>query len=106
MSAERNSRAAAAKRIQDRIRQVLLREWDPLEIRAELKCQDEYDAYIGTVYRLLVAHAKPDLVAEALAEAEHHMGVQTSSGARDSTVKMLLKLDVALTPPHRPVQAE
>jgi hypothetical protein len=37
----------------DRIRKILLEEWDPAGIRHEPGAQDEYDDYAKTAYRML-----------------------------------------------------
>jgi hypothetical protein len=39
------------------IRRVLLEVWDPIGIRDEPNAQDEYDSYIGHIYRLLARRA-------------------------------------------------
>jgi hypothetical protein len=41
----------------DAIRRILLNEWDPIGIRDTAECQDEYDRYIGGIYRLLARGA-------------------------------------------------
>jgi hypothetical protein len=46
------SRAIRAAKIQDAIRQVLLRDWNPLGLDDSMP-DDEYDAYIAPVYRIL-----------------------------------------------------
>ncbi len=35
------------------VREVLLREWDPIGIGTNEKCIDEYDSYVSTVCRML-----------------------------------------------------
>lgn len=35
------------------VREVLLREWDPIGIGTNEKCFDEYDSYVSTVCRML-----------------------------------------------------
>jgi hypothetical protein len=39
-----------ADRIMDDIRQVLLKEWDPVGVGKDTDIQDEYDSYIGGIY--------------------------------------------------------
>jgi hypothetical protein len=35
------------------VREVLLREWDPIGIGTNEKCFDEYDSYVSTVCRMV-----------------------------------------------------
>ena len=44
------------------IRRVLLEVWDPIGVRDELHAQDEYDSYIGAIYRLLVEGASDEAI--------------------------------------------
>ncbi|HBR56248.1 MAG TPA: hypothetical protein DEA22_02055, partial [Blastocatellia bacterium] len=50
--------AARALEIYDSIRQVLLREWDPIGVANEPGLENEYDGYIGPVYRMLALARK------------------------------------------------
>ncbi len=54
------SRKQRAREIQDSIRQVLLHDWDPIGVADEPAAQDEYDAYVGGVYRLLASPQRPN----------------------------------------------
>ncbi|MGD9492953.1 MAG: hypothetical protein AB7V36_06320 [Bacteroidales bacterium] len=38
----------------EKIREILLREWDPIGIGTNIKIRDEYDGYIGGILNLLV----------------------------------------------------
>jgi hypothetical protein len=58
-----------AREIQDQIGRVLYEEWDPLGLRG-VAPSDEYDSYVGGVYRLLATGASWEQVAEHLAEIE------------------------------------
>jgi hypothetical protein len=40
----------------DEIRQLLVKEWDPIGIKDEPRAQNEYDSYIGGVFSLPVNH--------------------------------------------------
>jgi len=55
-----------AREIQGAIADVLLKEWDPIGLSDEPECQDEYDFYVGGVYRVLASGASPEKVAEHL----------------------------------------
>ena len=45
---------------------MLLRDWDPIGVRDEPAAQDEYDAYVGGVYRLLASGATAEEIADHL----------------------------------------
>lgn len=91
-------RRSKALEIQDSIRTVLLRDWDPLGINEYGSNMDEYDAYIAPVYRILVgSRSQSDLIGTLNRIARDEMGV----GARSSenlqlVAEKLLKLQVML----------
>ena len=52
-----------AKEIQNAIRTVLFREWDPIGINDVPELSDEYNPYVGKVYRALVSgHSQQELI--------------------------------------------
>jgi hypothetical protein len=57
-----DERARRSREIQDRIGRILYEDWDPLGLRG-VAPSDEYDSYIGGVYRMLAASASCELVA-------------------------------------------
>jgi hypothetical protein len=59
-----------AVEIQGRIRQLLLREWDPIGVSGMEGPEDEYDSYLGGVYRLLASGASEHQIIEYLYEIE------------------------------------
>lgn len=63
MSQHRDKRA---KQIQASIREVLLHEWDPIGIQDVPEAQDEYDSYVGGLYRLLASGSSEDELVEHL----------------------------------------
>lgn len=92
------NRLERAKEIQRSIALVLLRDWDPINVRAEPECVDEYDAYVGGIYRLLASNVSPDVVAAHLARVESTaMGFHgTDPSLLLSVAKTLCALDVSL----------
>ena len=58
------------------IAQILLRHWDPLGVERTSETQDEYDAYVGPIYRLLTSGASPEQIAKHLVRVEGRMGLQ------------------------------
>src|SRR5687767_6258429 len=76
-SANHRSRALG---IQDSIRQVLSHDWDPLGIGDYQTSDDEYDAYIAPLYRILVgSRSENDLIEELRRIARADMGVAAGS---------------------------
>jgi hypothetical protein len=83
------------REIQDQIRSILLEDWDPIGLAKITGAADEYDAYIGGIYRLLASHASVEDVAHHLHEilttsmgvssrgAEEHLNVATKLCALD-----------------------
>jgi len=63
------------------IREVLMREWDPIGVRDTAKAQDEYDSYVEDI-RVMLAHggASTDDLAHRLAEiVVHEMGLELTN---------------------------
>ena len=77
---------------------VLLEKWDPIGIRGGSGPQDEYDGYVGGVYRLLVSGATAAQIADHLCKVEaESMGFEgTSSRSLLPVAETLLELDVSL----------
>jgi hypothetical protein len=82
--------------IYDSIRQVLLRDWDPIGIRDNGELSDEYDAYIAPVYRVLVgSRSRDELIGclQRMEEEEIGVGPAEVEGL-GSVAEKLLSLDV------------
>ena len=91
------TREERAHEIQSQIREILLRDWDPIGVRDEARAQDEYDSYIGGVYRLLASGASPHTVAEHLAHVEaEQMGLGLAADKLMGVATKLCALDVKL----------
>jgi hypothetical protein len=92
-----NPRNRRAREIQDSIRAILIRDWDPIHVQDIPEAQDEYDAYIGGVYRLLSSGASEFAIATHLASIERNsMGFSTSAEALLRVARCLRQLDVRL----------
>ena len=88
-----------AREIQNSIREVLIRDWDPFQVGDLPELQDEYDAYIGGIYHLLARGASEFAIATHLASVEREsMGLSTSAEALLPIARRLRQLDVRLTP--------
>lgn len=84
--------------MQESIRDILLRDWDPIGINDVPEAQDEYDSYVGGVYRLLASHSSADEIIDHLFTIEcQTMGL--SSAGREKlrpVANRLLALNVSL----------
>ncbi len=93
-----SKRSEKVKEIQETIRQVLLHEWDPIDISDIPEAQDEYDSYVGGIYRLLASGASEYQVIGRLYNIETvSMGFSPGNreGLKDVAEK-LVKLNVSL----------
>jgi hypothetical protein len=54
------------REIEERIRNVLLHDWDPIEVANEPLAQSEYDSYVGGLYGLLTSGASEEEIADHL----------------------------------------
>ena len=92
-----DSRAKRAAEIQDAIRQILYREWDPIGVSGSAP-KDEYDSYIAPAYRVLVGSRSEQELIECLFRLESEtIGVPCESAERLRPVATrLLELDVRL----------
>jgi hypothetical protein len=92
------SKEKRAREIRRSIGEVLLRNWDPVRVRGEPQARDEYDAYVGGIYKLIASGATVHELADHLARVEaEYFGLQV----RDPTMlipvaEKLLKLNVGL----------
>jgi hypothetical protein len=59
-----------ARTVQESISEILLRDWDPIGINDVPEAHDEYDSYVGSVYRLLASHCSADQIIDHLATIE------------------------------------
>ena len=89
-----------SREILDAIRQILLQDWDPIGVRDAPAAQDEYDSYVGGVYRLLASAASPEIVADHLRVIEtERMGLNHSQPSQLlSVAESLCRLYVRLKP--------
>jgi hypothetical protein len=87
-----------AKAIQESIRQILLRDWDPIGVNDVPDTQDEYDSYVGGVYRLLALHCSAEQMINHLAKIESQT-MELGVANREHLMRIanqLIALDVSL----------
>ena len=91
-------REERARDIQRAISAVLLSDWDPLGRGGRPEDgDDEYDSYVGPVYRLLSNRATPQTIAEHLSKVESEaFGFATPPAKLIRVAEKLLCLDVRL----------
>jgi hypothetical protein len=88
-----------ARHIQDSIGKVLLEDWDPIGTHG---CgpNDEYDSYVGGIYRLLCSNPNEAQVVEHLLRIETDlMGLESSPQRRAQLAPIaqkLLSMDIKL----------
>ena len=74
--------ASPSKRAQDvhaAIRTILLKDWDPIGVEDAPEAQDEYDSYVGRIYRVLASRPSEREVVEWLSRVEREsMGLPVS----------------------------
>ena len=86
-----------------RVRQILLREWDPLEIGNVPEASDEYDEYADKAYVILMDEKAgvEDLFLYLHGIAARHMGLERRPGLGALCVKVAQTL-VSLRPEFKP----
>ena len=93
-----DARKKRAAEIQDAIRRILFRHWDPIGVNDDPRLGGEYDNYIGGVYRLLSnSPSEDDLIDYLISIKTDAMGLETPP--RDSLrsiARRLLVLDIRL----------
>jgi hypothetical protein len=67
------TREQRAKEIMDTIRSVLVNDWDPIGVMDDPEWpRDEYDAYIGEIYKLLSQRESAESIAQHLCLIEEN----------------------------------
>jgi len=95
------SKEERAREIQRSIGKVLLRNWDPIGVKDEPRAQDEYDSYVGGVYRLIAGGASAREI------AEHLVRIETERlGYQDTDPKMLVPVAEKLLRLNTRLEAE
>ncbi|MFC1856903.1 hypothetical protein ACFL9U_02620 [Thermodesulfobacteriota bacterium] len=82
-----------ARRYHEAIKNVLLKEWDPIGLSDVPEAQDEYDAYVSGVYKRLISRSKKEGMFEYLWEIEtQHMGLFGNRSHTEAIIKKLMQL--------------
>ncbi len=62
----------------EKIRKILLKDWDPIGIGDCVEAQDEYDSYIPEIYNLVINNKK-DKFLSYMSYVEKYIGLDTIS---------------------------
>lgn len=82
-----------ARALHQKIRDVLLKEWDPVGVQDIPEAQDEYDGYVPTLYSMLIARKPIHEVFEYLLWLEtEHMGLSADKQRTRSIAEKLVGL--------------
>ena len=93
------SRERQGEGSQDAIRRVLLDEWDPIGVRGVPEAQDEYDSYVGGVYRLLATGVSvPELAEHLVCIERDSMGLSARRQACVDVASRLKQIAIASRP--------
>lgn len=77
-----------------KIREVLLKEWDPIGIQDIPEAQDEYDDYVRDVYSILIFRKPVSEMLEYLLWLEtEHMGLTADKQRAQSIAEKLIALN-------------
>lgn len=88
-----SERTERAQILHQRIKGILLQDWDPIGVQAIPEAQDEYDSYISPIYSMLVAHKPNNEVFEYLLWIEgEHMGLTVDHQAAQFVAAKLVNL--------------
>jgi len=90
MTYEHQNRAKAYHQV---IRSALLKEWDPIGVAAIEEAQDEYDAYVSTIYKMLISRKPKHEIFDYLWWLEtEHMGLIGDRQATERFADRLFRL--------------
>jgi hypothetical protein len=94
-----DSKQQRAQMIQDTIRQALMQHWDPIGVSDVPEARNEYNSYVGPVYRLLASGASDTELVDYLYKTETEtMGLTRffMRGHLKKVVAKLREIDVSL----------
>ncbi len=82
-----------AQRYHEAISKALLKEWDPIGVSSFEGAQDEYDAYVGEIHRMLSQRASAKELFDYLWWLEtQHMGLRGDRQRTEAFANRLLKI--------------
>jgi hypothetical protein len=82
------------KRYNNAIRDILLKEWDPIGVKDVPEAQDEYDSYIPGVCKLLINRESSENIFQYLWKIEtDNMGLTGNRNHTKSIAKKLAEIE-------------
>lgn len=79
--------------IESKVREILLKEWDPIGVGENPNLKDEYDRYIPQILKVMQgASATVDEIETVLADIESGLGMPVSAQARHGASMSLMRL--------------
>ena len=94
-----NEQTQKARAIQESIKQILWHDWDPIGVNDVPEAQDEYDSYVGGVYRMLASGGSEDEIVDHLWKIEMHtMGLDANRERLRPIATKLKSLNISLQP--------
>jgi hypothetical protein len=88
------------KRYHEAIRKAFLMEWDPIGVGEISEAQDEYDGYIGSIYKLLIQRSPVSKIFDYLWWLEtEHMGLAGDRQKTEHFAERLARLPEEIDPP-------
>ncbi len=88
-----SERRDRAKRYHDAIAQVLINDWDPVDVQRVPEAQDEYDSYVGGIHSRLIRHApRHELLDHIWLIETEYMGLRGNRQKAERVVDKLLKV--------------
>lgn len=76
--------------LENKIRALLMREWDPIDIRDEPAARDEYDSYVPHIAGMVMAKKSPAELADYLLDIEKKRMGLTGNADRVRSVAIRL----------------
>jgi hypothetical protein len=85
--------AIQARVLHQKIKDVLLQEWDPIGVQEIPEAQDEYDGYVPTIYTMLISRMPANEIFEYLLWLENeHMGLTADKQRTQCIAERLVSL--------------
>jgi len=83
------------ERLSNQIGCILATEWDPIGIHDVAETKDEYERYVSTLMKMLLADKSSDALCERLLQIEREdMGLPGNSDRALSTARMLKAISI------------
>ena len=83
--------------IMSKIQKILLKEWDPIGVQDIPEAQDEYDAYIPSIYKIIQSKKSESELFDYLWRVEtEHMGLSGNRKHTQAAARKLFELSAIL----------